>query len=404
MHLKAREDLLCVALPSWRGNYAKSTVQLMHGLSRYYRILYVDYAYTVKDVLMSLLGRQQVPLKSVMLSRCALREETTKSGEKLFVLSLPPLLPVNWIRHRSFFWLMSRWNARMAQSRIKGALNTLNMREPVVVNAFQPFLGTHLAGAFQEKKLIYYCYDEISEARWLGRHGKYMEEQLMRRADLVITSSKALEDNKKPHCRQITTVTNGVDFPVFAQYQRQSWPPEGPLTIGYTGSIDERFDTDLMEAVVRMCPEFEFRFVGRVANEAVLKRLSTYDNVKFDPPVSPDEVPAIMQQMDVGIIPYLKNELTRFVYPLKINEFLAMGIPVVMTPFAKLEEFEGLIYLAANADAFACALQSAASEDDDALTEARIAKADSNSWQGKAEVFHQQMLNTGVKKKVPQGV
>lgn len=399
-----KKDLLCVALPSWKGNYAKSTVQLMHGLSRYYRILYVDYAYTLKDVLMSLVGKQQLPLRSVLFAGSALRKESSKYGETIYVLSLPPLLPVNWIRRRSFFWRMSQWNAKWAKKRIRQAMKRLNMHQPVVVNAFQPFLGVHLAGAFGEKKLIYYCYDQISEALWLGRHGKYMEEQLMRKADQVISSSYALEEMKRPYCRQITTVTNGVDFPVFAKYQGKPRQHVGLKTIGYTGSLDERFDVGMMEAVVRLCPEFEFRFVGRVSNESVKLQLSSYDNVKFKPPVSPDEVPAIMHQMDVGIIPYLQTELTRFVYPLKINEFLAMGIPVVMTPFAKLDEFEGLIYLAADAEDFVSALRTAVLECDDALIEARIARARSNSWQSQAELFHQHIQNLEISKEVALGV
>ncbi len=399
-----KEDLLCIALPSWKGNYAKSTVQLMHGLSLHYRILYVDYAYTIKDVLMCLLGKQQLPLKSVLFGGAALREERSKSGEKIYVLSLPPLLPVNWIRRRSFFWRMSLWNAKWAKKRIRQAMKRLNMHQPVVVNAFQPFLGAHLAGAFDEKKLIYYCYDQISEALWLGRHGKYMEEQLMRKADQVVTSSPALEEIKRPYCRQITTVTNGVDFPVFAKYQGKLRQHVGLKTIGYTGSLDERFDIGMMEAVVRLCPEFEFRFVGRVSNESVKLQLSSYDNVKFEPPVSPDEVPAIMRQMNVGIIPYLQNELTRFVYPLKINEFLAMGIPVVMTPFARLDEFDGLIYPAADAETFAKALRVAVSEGDEALVQARIAKARSNSWQNQAERFHRHIQDRTIKKEVALGV
>ena len=45
------ENIICVAFPSWEGNYMKSTVQLMTELSKENRVLYVDYLYTIKDLL-----------------------------------------------------------------------------------------------------------------------------------------------------------------------------------------------------------------------------------------------------------------------------------------------------------------------------------------------------------------
>ncbi len=384
-----KEDLICMALPSWNGDYAKSTVQLVHGLSRHYRILYVDYAYTLKDVLFSLLGIRKIAVRPVLSFKYAIRKEFSKTGEEIFILSLPPLLPVNWISHQGLFLKMSRWNARLAEDRIKRAMHQLDMHKPLLINAFQPFLGAHLVGKFKEKCLLYYCYDEIAEARWLGKHGAMMEKMLMQKATLVVTSSRALEERKKSFSRAISTITNGVDYALFEKALSILKKPQDRPVVGYTGSIDERFDTQLMRQVISQMPDCDFRFVGRVANANARETLQDFQNVSFAPAVGADEVPAIMRQMDVGIIPYLKNELTYCVYPLKINEFLAMGIPVVMTSFAQLEEFDQLVYRADQAGSFADALRLALQENDPQLKQQRISKAGEQSWQHQADKLHQ---------------
>jgi glycosyltransferase involved in cell wall biosynthesis len=277
-------------------------------------------------------------------------------------------------------------------------MRQMGMHNPLLVNAFQPFLGVHLYQSLGMHKTIYYCYDEMAEARWLGRHGSYMEAEMMRLADLVISSSEALEMRKKQYCRASTTVTNGVDFNSFYNARMNEPKRQQKATIGYTGSIDERFDTGLMAEVIAQLPGLEFRFVGRVSNEKARQRLKGFPNVTFLGAVAPDEVPQLMGQMDVGIIPYLENELTRYVYPLKINEFLAMGLPVVMTPFADLPEFRGLVYQAAAAEEFARCLLQALAEENTQLTERRFRHAASRSWEHQAEKFHAALSGLHVSK------
>ncbi len=51
-----------------------------------------------------------------------------------------------------------------------------------------------------------------------------------------------------------------------------------------------------------------------------------------------------MEKIDVGLVPFEKNECTKNNYPLKINEYLASGTPVKITNFACITDFEGFIY------------------------------------------------------------
>ena len=51
--MEKRLDIVCHAFPSWRGDYLKSTVQLMKELAVNHNVLYIDYAYSIKDILLN---------------------------------------------------------------------------------------------------------------------------------------------------------------------------------------------------------------------------------------------------------------------------------------------------------------------------------------------------------------
>ncbi|MEZ4966347.1 MAG: glycosyltransferase [Saprospiraceae bacterium] len=93
------------------------------------------------------------------------------------------------------------------------------------------------------------------------------------------------------------------------------------------------------------------------------------------------ELPALLQHMDIALIPFRCNKLTESIYPLKINEYLAAGKPVVTTSFsADIRRFSGLVYLAESHDDFLEQIEASLRENDPALREKRSAFARQNSW------------------------
>src|SRR5690606_14309333 len=107
-----------------------------------------------------------------------------------------------------------------------------------------------------------------------------------------------------------------------------------PIVI-YTGHTDWRMDLDLMIEVIQKSSELQFLFVGPVSlPEERLSQLESFQNVLFVGTKHLKELPAYLYSSACAIIPYKRNELTRSIYPLKINEYLATGIPVVATPFS----------------------------------------------------------------------
>lgn len=378
-----KPDIVCVGLVSWPGNYTKSTIELMNELSRTHRVLFVNYAYTLNDVFKHLRKRTNMPLRAVLGLADRITDHKPASGGVLQVLTPPWLLPINALPPGRLHTALLNWNARRMARCIRRATRRLHFDSPVVINCFHPLLGVAMQGQLNERALLYYCYDDIRAEPWSRQHGEPYEKQFLCRVDAVVTTSMALAEAKRPFQPNTYVVENGVDF---GQYQATAEPEKSPsdvLTVGYVGAMDNRIDWPLLERCFAALPHVRFLLVGRPPAPAVVTYLQQFPNVEFSGLKPPADIPAWVRQMDVGLIPFVKNEQTRAIYPMKLNEYLATGMPVVTTDFTELGQFDGLIHVATDADAFVDALRRSLLEGDASIRQQRVAMARSNSWENR---------------------
>ena len=351
-----------------------------------HRVLYVDYPYTLKDVVSGLLGDTSIPVKRILGLKKRIREVATPEQGKLYVYTPPPVLPANWVSYPWLYYRLLKINNRIVMSSTGRVMAALAIRKPIVINALNPFYGLYYLHRLSPKKIVYYCYDEIGAARWLSKHGETVERQFVKKSDAVITSSFALQQKKLAYGTPCFLVKNGVNFEMFHQYfvthKRAS-----PKVVGYIGSLDERLDYDMLEFAIRQAPQWQFRFIGRIVSSERAKTLQGYDNVQLLPPVAYAEVPEQISEFDVGLIPFVCNEFTRYIYPLKVNEYLAVGKPVVMTDFAPLDEFAEVAQVCASPESFLQAIHEALADTDDDIKRKRIQVAQQNSWERRTQEF-----------------
>jgi uncharacterized SAM-binding protein YcdF (DUF218 family) len=179
-----------------------------------------------------------------------------------------------------------------------------------------------------------------------------------------------------------------VNFEAFAAVRSSSGHCAAELEnmprplIGYVGGVHKWIDFFLLEKLAQRYPDYSFIFVGPL--QADIGRLLSYKNMHFLGQKPHDKIPYYMKEFDVCIIPYLITEYTRNVYPTKLNEYLAMGKPVVSTALPEVGSFNtqnGDVVLSARShEEFASLLQRALVERGDKLYEKRIAAAKKNSW------------------------
>jgi glycosyltransferase involved in cell wall biosynthesis len=237
-----------------------------------------------------------------------------------------------------------------------------------------------------EKLHIYYCYDGV-ESVFFGKRIFDIENRFSAKVNGIITTSDFLNAEKRKLNPNCFVVKNGVDFKVFSKFAKIEVFKREHKRVGFIGSLDPRFDIDTVEYAVSKLQNFDFEFTGDMRNEKLKARLQKFSNVRFFDPIKPNEVPELLATYDVGMIPYIVNEVNRNIYPLKINEYLAVGVPLVMNAFAHLPEFDGLVSVANDKDEFVQKLVDETQKDSVEKIRKRIDFASANSWEARAESF-----------------
>ncbi|WP_454804169.1 glycosyltransferase [Mucilaginibacter phyllosphaerae] len=379
-------NILCISGTEWNGNYIKAVVELMKVLSVTNKVLFVENAYTYKDALAGVSDKDKIDFKKVLGIKSRIRTVKTDGGGTVNILFPPLVFPVNFLPEGRLYNTLLKFNAWLLRRVVKKALKKLDMQQDLInFTSFNPGMGLMTGHTFNEHTLIYHCYDEIKGAPfWLARHGLRLEEGFMKIADAVIVTSQGLYDSKKDYCKQCYIVKNAVKVDLFKKGFNSS-PNPGKKVVGYVGTIDDRSDYDILHHLFTSMPDAEFVFVGRILSERGLAILQKYPNVKIEGPKMPEQLPPYLQSFSVGIIPFVKDDFTRGIYPMKINEYLAAGLPVVSTAFGDIADFASLIKITDDKETFLQYVLSEIASDSPEKRLARLKTAESNTWDKRAE-------------------
>jgi glycosyltransferase involved in cell wall biosynthesis len=178
------------------------------------------------------------------------------------------------------------------------------------------------------------------------------EIQLIKRVDQVFIHSPALLERKGHFNPHTLFVPNGVNYRAFATQQEEPADLRAipHPRIGYIGVIKAQLDLRLLLELATRHVEWSFIFVGprnSLRTEALLvDELSELPNVHFLG-CKPTEIACVYpQHMDVCLLPYKMNDYTKYIYPLKLHEYLAGGKPIVGRPIRSLLDFAHVIKLA----------------------------------------------------------
>lgn len=383
-----KKPLLCVASTSWHSNFVQSTVELASLLANDREVIFVDYAITWKDFLWALIKKNNLDWRKYIGLKPRTERISTRYGSELTILYLPPIAPINWISQAFVFDFFNWLNAKICQFFIKKELKNRNWKTFSVMNAWNPIHGVYYLNNLGEDSHFYYCYDEISAAKWIGKHGGRYETEFAKKVDFVVTTSKQLLKNKQLYNPKTFWLPNGVDFELFNPDAKCFEKTDHHVNkIGYIGSIDDRIDVETMVFAIEQNPDFEFVFIGRVTDPNTESKLDRFENVIFVPSQKPEELPKWVAEFDVGIIPFKKNKFTQNIYPMKINEYLSLGKAVVSTDFSDLDEFKTICHIVHSKEEFSEALKNAVATDNLTRKQERVTVANLNSWRNRAKLL-----------------
>lgn len=192
-----------------------------------------------------------------------------------------------------------------------------------------------------------------------------IESKLIRESDQVYLHSLGLLEKKGSINPHTTFVPNGVDFQSYSQKLPE--PPDLAVIprprIGYTGFIKKHLDWRILSQLSLDHPEWSFVLVGPQSPhddiKKTLEEMSKRPNVYFLGPKPTRILCAYPQHFDVCIMPYQANDYTKYVYPLKLHEYLASGSPTVGTRIRTLSEFSDVVALASTPAEWSAAIAEA---------------------------------------------
>jgi glycosyltransferase involved in cell wall biosynthesis len=229
------------------------------------------------------------------------------------------------------------WSAALNQRLLSRAVRRALAREfpgkeSILVSTLPIVPGLFREDRFRRK--IYYCVDDFTQ--WHGIDGKAMqrlERKTLEACHLLIATSRPILEARAPLARASALLTHGVDV---AHFRDCAPDPRSPLAgarrpvVGMFGVFDRRVDAEILRAAARSMPEATFAVIGPVVDRAH-GEFQDLPNLNFLGPLPYAELPGHVAHFDLCILPYVLDETTRGINPLKLKEYLATGKPVVST-------------------------------------------------------------------------
>ncbi|MFH1353897.1 MAG: oligosaccharide flippase family protein [bacterium] len=211
--------------------------------------------------------------------------------------------------------------------------------------------------AFNKVKVVYDCVDDHAVQAGPDRNARRVEleeKKILGRADLVTVTSQRLLALKKSQNKNVQLVLNAGDVEMYATSSTLGVSSDKPV-LGSVGALDAyKYDFDLLYAVAKAKPGWNFVFVGApvVGSRAAFDKLAKLNNVHIVGAVPREQAPDYVQAFDVCLIPYRDSRYNAASFPLKFWEFMATGKPIVVSGLPELEGYRPLIGYAASVEEF----------------------------------------------------
>jgi glycosyltransferase involved in cell wall biosynthesis len=217
-----------------------------------------------------------------------------------------------------------------------------------------------------------------------GQKMSAMERQLMERADVCFMTAHSLLESKKHMNANTFLASHGVDHAHFVKALEEAIVTPSEIAtlphpvVGFFGLIHEWMDLDLLAKIARTHADWSIVLIGKSVVDT--SHLESLPNIYLLGRRPYEELPSYCRAFDVGIIPFLVNEMTRNVNPIKLGEYLSAGLPVVSTDLPEVRFHSDEAYIAHGHDEFISKVEQAIREDSGEARRRRSESMRGETW------------------------
>jgi len=390
------KDIIVVGIQAWDIEIGSNCKNIALEFSKNNRVIYVNPP-MVRSVM-----RDQKHKETIQ------KRIRIKNGEEdsLVVISsnLWNLYPktliesINWVPIHMLFKMLNKRNAIGFAEDIKVATTILDFKNVILFNDSSMFLGLHLKALLQPETYAYYMRDYLVKVPYWQKHGERIEPQVVKKADVVLTNSEFFEEFCRQYNPHSYMVGQGCDVSLFNEEDDAIKIPEEFKDIpspvfGYLGFLTSlRLDIELLAFVAEQKKDWSIVLVGPEDDDFKNSNLHNLSNVYFLGRKDVLELPNYVKGFDVATNPQLKNNLTIGNYPRKIDEYLAMGKPIVATNTKAMQMFKEHVYLADTKEEYITQIDKAMAENTIYLSKNRIEYAKSHTWTNNVKAIYDAIL------------
>lgn len=391
MSLVRHKDIIVVGLQPWDTEIGSNCKNIALEFSKNNRVLYVN---SPLDRITKIRRKADKNIKK--------RIDILEGHEANIELVAPNLWvyypdivieSINWIKIDFLFDLFNQFNNKQFANSIKRAIDNLGFKDFILFNDNDIFRSFYLKEYLKPLISIYYSRDYLLGVDYWKYHGKRLEPLLMSKSDICVANSGYLASICRRYNENSYDVGQGCEVETFLEAEQAPVPLDmssiSKPIVGYVGALQSiRLDIGIIEYLAKKRVDYNIVLVGPEDLNFEKSELHKLKNVYFLGAKDPAELPGYISAFTVCINPQILNEVTIGNYPRKIDEYLAVGKPVVATKTESMDTFSEYVYLATSKQEYINFIDLALKEDSSELKISRKKFASAHTWEASVQKIY----------------
>lgn len=378
-------DFIVFGLQAWDINIASTCKYTALEISKNNRVLFVNPPLQRRIAIMD---KNKPEVKKRLNIINGNKPDLEQISENFWVLYPRTIVEtINWIKSPTIFNYFNKINEKRYAKQILKAINKLHFNNFILFDDNSMIDGFYLKELLKPKLFIYLLRDAVILVDYHKRHGTRLQPEIIKKADFAVANSEFFMNYCKQTNPKSYMIGQGCDLSMYNDIDGSLKVPDDLKSIkkpiiGYVGFLTTiRLDIDVLVYIAKQLPYYNLVLVGPEDEDFKGSELHKLKNVYFLGRKKPDELAGYIKGFDVALNPQKINEITDVNYPLKIDEYLAMGKPTVATRTTFMKYFKDYTYLPSTKEEYVIEIEKALNEDNNNLQKQRIEFAKEHSWE-----------------------